>query len=386
MRLQSRLECQFGQYSDGRFDPAAFRHWVACAVPKEIGVFREMKDQVPLKESGYVIVNISVADDGVVAWDAYTHFPFGDRVHAHLTGLAQGLQKLADRNALSAGDSCSIVHFMSDRFPYQSGRIDLCGPIACHGCPVDRNFILIPDTEFFWWSPNSRWEVKGMNWASQKEHYRYLRQIRPAQPHVRRLFFNGTDTSNKPRASRVRGYLRDHGTPRLDVDASLTFVPLDNAIWYEGTLSLPGTYPWTGRLKQLYMLGLPVVHVSVITIGKGYVDPEWHSFVDLVVPPDLRTNITFFHDKRLEDDKIAVQDRRLKELVADLDSAELSTEKAQLALEYIESLTSDDIAEYYASYISRSIALGVPVLDRPEVCMHSKSGSVYPRVELKLDF
>ena len=119
------------------------------------------------------------------------------------------------------------------------------------------------------------------------------------------LFFRGADTTTFNH--RLRGYIRQRLQSERDAEFRhamvyefLTDKNYESAAEfqrYKFLLNLPGRYPWSTRLKYLYLCRSFIINVRVFVKGDA-VDDHYHSFIDVFVPDELCINVdmTFYYE------------------------------------------------------------------------------------------
>jgi hypothetical protein len=78
---------------------------------------------------------------------------------------------------------------------------------------------------------------------------------------------------------------------KIKLDAWANFEYLWNFEKYKILLDLPGIYPWSNRIKFLFLMNSVVVKINIETIGDDYYDKSWISFIDYAVDNTDYVNI-----------------------------------------------------------------------------------------------
>ena len=227
-------------------------------------------------------------------------------------------------------ETCILI-YLSDRIIWHIKDVDKTIPLCVYAQPNNFNYILIPDNTFHINSDDKRYGKHGLNWESQKKLFTNtnaeleLKELTldnnldnnldidldidlDSNTNIIKqnaIFFKGVDTTDKNH--NLRYYIKH----RLKTDTDNEF---KNAMIYEWLtpsnyesvkcftkykflLNLPGRYPWSTRLKYLYLSKSFIINVRVKTLGDGDED-FFKSFVDLIVPDKLCINIdmNYYYD------------------------------------------------------------------------------------------
>ncbi len=231
-------------------------------------------------------------------------------------------------------ETCILI-YLSDRIIWHIKDVDKTIPLCVYAQPNNFNYILIPDNTFHINSDDKRYGKHGLNWESQKQLFTNtnaeleLKELSldnnlnndldndldndlyidlDSNTNIIKqnaIFFKGVDTTDKNH--NLRYYIKH----RLKTDKDNEF---KNAMIYEWLtpsnyesvksftkykflLNLPGRYPWSTRLKYLYLSKSFIINVRVKTLGDGEED-YFKSFVDLIVPDTLCINIdmNYYYD------------------------------------------------------------------------------------------
>ena len=73
----------------------------------------------------------------------------------------------------------------------------------------------------------------------------------------------------------------------IKLDAWSVYEPLYEWSKYKWLLNLPGRYPWSNRFRWLFLMKSGVINVDVQTVGRGYTDYAYMSFINLIVKPGI---------------------------------------------------------------------------------------------------
>lgn len=87
----------------------------------------------------------------------------------------------------------------------------------------------------------------------------------------------------------------------IQLDAWKSYIPVWEFAKYKYLLNLPGHYPWSNRMKYLFLTKSLVINVSVTTKGSDYVDEPFDTISDYIFKPDedyVDIGMTYFVPKR----------------------------------------------------------------------------------------
>ena len=163
---------------------------------------------------------------------------------------------------------------------------------------------------------------------------------------------------------------------------------VDTFTKYKFLLNLPGRYPWSTRLKYLYLSKGFIINVRVKTLGDGDED-YYKSFIDLIVPDTLCFNINMTYYYYDYDKDIKYNKNNKKDTTNNQDTKEYTYEKLNNAeclkvynkikkiyykyknqnpnnnknviksYNLIKNFTINDINEYYYNIITMNYKLGL---------------------------
>ena len=190
----------------------------------------------------------------------------------------------------------SILFWISDRYIYDIEHIDKLLPICLYSQPKNKNFIIIPDSTFFILNENIRYSSYGLNWIQQKQLFKSH-----TNKNNNTIFFRGLNTNSN--IHNLRGYIMDTLNKEKDKEFKNTmkYEFLDKTNYesvkifknYKFNLNLPGHYPWSTRLKYLYLSKSFIINVRVKTIidKSDEIDEHYESFIDLIISDSYCINI-----------------------------------------------------------------------------------------------
>lgn len=255
-----------------------------------------------------------------------------DRVIRNENLINQTIQYAKENNLPIPATSLHI--WVSDRQPWMLGGVDKKVPIYVFAAPKNSKFILFPDNSFDCLETSAKYSGSGMNWDQIKQ--KFLEN--PIIDKKDIIYFKGTPTTFKHSRLREQLYLiAKNGTyctgkeslfkpaeerktnnantalskdliknPKpnehvlIDLDAWNTYIPVWEFAKYKYLLNLPGHYPWSNRMKYLFLTKSLVINVSVTTIGSDYVDEPFETIIDYIFKPNvdyLDKHTTYFVPK-----------------------------------------------------------------------------------------
>jgi hypothetical protein len=97
---------------------------------------------------------------------------------------------------------------------------------------------------------------------------------------INKIFFKGNSTSVKK--TKIREKLRKYNDKRLIVDISDKTLSYYELCKYKYVLDLPGYYPWSVRLIELYLSKSLPIRVSLYNTNENY--EQWIQFYELMFP------------------------------------------------------------------------------------------------------
>lgn len=225
--------------------------------------------------------------------------------------------------------------WVSDRQPWMLGGVDKLVPIYVYAAPAGSRFILFPDNSFDCLEVSKKYDKAGLNWDQIKS--RIKENLVVDKKPV--IFFKGTPTTIKHSKLREQMYLNatnntlcsgtenlfkpsnSHSIKDIEVilagdikhdkhitsdkmiiqlDAWKSYVPVWEFTKYKYLLNLPGHYPWSNRMKYLFMTRSLVINVSVTTVGSDYVDEPFETIISYIFKQGtdyLDYNMTYFVPK-----------------------------------------------------------------------------------------
>ena len=229
-----------------------------------------------------------------------------------------------------------ILIYVSDRIIWNIKDVDKQIPICVYAQPDNLNYILIPDNTFHINSEETRYDKFGLDWEEQKQLFTTIIKrphtiltkptltkptlTNPTLIKQNKIFFKGADTTNYNH--NLRFYIKKRLITENDIefkDAMIyewlkpnNYESVQTFTKYKFLLNLPGRYPWSTRLKYLYLSRGFIINVRVKTLGDGNED-FYKSFIDYIVPDILCINIDmiYYYDKTyLKNNKTTAEDNK----------------------------------------------------------------------------
>lgn len=184
-------------------------------------------------------------------------------------------------------------------------------------------------------------------------------------PKKKEIYFKGTDTTNLNHNLRrdLLIYSKKHTDLPLSIklDAWTDFQRISQFCKYKYLLNLPGRYPWSNRLKYVYLMNSLVINVNVelINIDPPYSDQKYISFIDLIMDESNSIEILYRyyrvdHESSKRHQAEYLQRREFKEFISKLKLVYTFMEKypneydkiVNKNKQNISKITNDTINEY----------------------------------------
>lgn len=275
----------------------------------------------------------------------------------------------------------AIFIWISDRFIWDVENIDVKMPICLYACPRDKNYILIPDSTFIAQSTSSRYAKTGLTWEQQKR--LFTSDIKDKH----NIFFRGADTTYDTHNLRryIFNRLKSETDNLFKNEMIYDFLTGENyesvAAFkkYKFMLNLPGHYPWSTRLKYLYLGRQYVINVRVFTyLTDGTMDDHYNSFVDYLVPDTNCINIDMKYymvgssesvDKHKYADKQNMHEcnmvyDKIKRIYYKYKNKQPSVDaKVRKSYELINKLSTENIYKYYLQIAQFNQELGITTVN-----------------------
>jgi hypothetical protein len=179
----------------------------------------------------------------------------------------------------------TIYLWVSDTHPYFLPDADKKFPIMTYCSPANMDYILFPDDSFACLQINQKYR-------GECKDFDYVKKLiikNTTLKKIDKIYFKGTTTTD--RQSRLREDLEKIAMTDnrviIKLDAWQSYEPLYAWSKYKWLLNFPGRYPWSNRLKYLFLMKSGVINVDLRTIGGDYVDEPYMTFINLIVKPDI---------------------------------------------------------------------------------------------------
>jgi hypothetical protein len=176
--------------------------------------------------------------------------------------------------------------WVSDSHPYYLNNMDKKFPIMTYCTPSNMDYILFPDETFTCLYNFSTTNNCDFDYVKKM----ILDNIVSEKDKIDKIYFKGLPTTKH------KGKLREDLEKISKDEESKLIVNLDSAKNYEPVytwsrykylLNLPGLYPWSNRLKYLFLTKSLVINVDVSTIGKDYIDGPYMTLTNLLIKPNI---------------------------------------------------------------------------------------------------
>lgn len=289
--------------------------------------------------------------------------------------------------------------WVSDRQPWMLSGVDHKVPIYVYAAPLNSKFILFPDNSYDCLETSQKYTGSGLNWDQIKlkfnEYHTDSKQEEKQDTPISKqdvIFFKGTPTTLKHSRLREQLYLNSvndtlctgkeslfkpsnlRNTNDIDIilrndikrgklsermvvqlDAWKSYVPVWEFAKYKYLLNLPGHYPWSNRMKYLFMSKSLVINVSVITKGSDYIDEPFETISDYIFKPSvdyLDINMTYFvpknrHALNTPVEQVTENNRVYNDILSAVDvSADIYTKITNSAYDKANALNLDHIYKY----------------------------------------
>ena len=305
-----------------------------------------------------------------------------------------------------------IYIWISDRFPYETSGINNF-PIYVFSRPKDMNLPIIPDNTFYCLSLEKKYEKNCYGWNEIKqlidektnnkikEDIIYFKgtpttksksQIREKLEILSDIYWEVkkhnklTDSFIKFINDKAKRYKIDHqfidkwinkipDVPlKILLDGWSSFEPVYEFAKYKYLINLPGHFPWSNRLKYLFLMKSHVINVNVQTFGYDYTDEKYITFIDFVLTNDdyneiivkyytIRksdANFDVVGTNKKNDDEFDLFYENIRQTYLRLKSNDTeSNDMIDNAYKKIDELTEDRVSQYIYKCIVLNSELGI---------------------------
>lgn len=219
-----------------------------------------------------------------------------NRLEQNLNLIEKTIEYCKKNNLLIPNTTLYI--WISDRVPWVSDEINKYDnlPIFVYSKPKDSNFAIFPDNTFECFSIESKYNEKCYEWEIIKN--KMIEYNKIVKNKENKIFFKGTNTTNLNHNIRknLEIYAKSNKNYIIQLDAWNKYIPIYKFADYKILLNLPGRYPWSNRLKYLFLTKSLVININVITIfiddNNIFIDDEWETLIDYILEKNDYINLT----------------------------------------------------------------------------------------------
>ena len=183
----------------------------------------------------------------------------------------------------------TLYFWISDRIPW-SKNIDEKIPIYVVAKPKNTNFIIFPDNTFNCITLEEKYNGVCYDWDKVKKIILDKANKIEFEDKNNKMFFKGASTTK--RNSKIRENLhelsKDTKWLSINLDAWYAYISMDKFSEYKYLLNLSGHYPWSNRLKYLFLMNSIIINVDIETVNTStnIIEPRWLSFINLITKPN----------------------------------------------------------------------------------------------------
>lgn len=251
-------------------------------------------------DKDYPMVEIKIKNNVVTSSEGKD-----DRL-VHTKQLINNTISWCKKNNLKVPNTTLYI-WISDRFPWYVSNLDKF-PIYVYARPKNIRMPIFPDNTFQCLTLEKKYRGECYDWDQIKD---IVKKECKSVPKEKIIYFKGTPTTRS--IHRLREKLQEYSKKdqkhlRIMLDAWETYEPIYNFCKYMYLLNLPGHYPWSNRLKYLFLMDSIVINVNVKTINlkPKYEDEPYITFIDYVVDKKDYVEIIYTYyrvDREYKDDK-----------------------------------------------------------------------------------
>jgi hypothetical protein len=203
----------------------------------------------------------------------------------------------------------TLYIWISDRFPWYGDKYNNI-PIFLYAKPKNIDYPIFPDNTFECLTFDKKYSSNCFDWDKTKKLFIQYNEKIKNKKNV--IYFKGTDTTrnNHKLRGKLENYSKKNKNFIILLDAWTKYEPIYNFSNYQFLLNLPGHYPWSNRLKYLFLTQSIVININVKTISYGkdnYIDEEYQSFIDQVITKKDYIDILLVYYKYKGDDPILIE-------------------------------------------------------------------------------
>ena len=174
--------------------------------------------------------------------------------------------------------------WISDSFPWYIENLNKF-PIYVYAKPNNQNFPIFPDNTFECFQLNKKYKGECYDWDNIKK---IVKQKCNISNKEKLIYFKGTSTTRRTYKLRenLEKYQEKFNIPmKILLDAWEKYEHIYKFCKYLYLLNLPGHYPWSNRLKYLFLMNSIVINININTISLDpeYKDPPYITLIDYVV-------------------------------------------------------------------------------------------------------
>lgn len=182
-----------------------------------------------------------------------------DRVK-HILSMLKKTIKYCKENEKKIPNT-TMYFWIADRVPWELKNNMEKYPFFVFASPKDINNVIFPDNTFECITLREKYRGECFDWDYIKKMFEKQNKKMRKQ---KIIYFKGTPTTRK--IHRIREILHDYAVDRKDMlislDAWKKYEPVTNYSKYLFLLNLPGHYPWSNRLKYLFLTNSIVINVK----------------------------------------------------------------------------------------------------------------------------
>lgn len=249
----------------------------------------------------YPLVEYVIKDNKVIV-DETTKLLFMQNKDERLSHNIKILEKTicwAQKHDLCV-PNVSMYIWISDRFPWYIENINF--PIFVYARPTNINLPLFPETTFYCMWIDGKYSNNCLDFDKIKNIMND--KCEKSTNKINKIYFKGADTT-KTTVGNLRKKIYDYSKLQnkipleIHLDANKNFEPLYNYCKYKYLINLPGHYPWSNRLKYLYLTNSYVINVNVrlYNIYPKYEDPEYITLIDYYMDKNNYINVYYNYYK-----------------------------------------------------------------------------------------
>jgi len=212
-----------------------------------------------------------------------------DRVD-HTLQIFEHTLKWCKNNNLHIPDT-TIYIWISDRFPWHNEDFEGKIPIFVYAKPLKSKFLIFPDNTFECLNIKKKYKGECYDWNQVKELTEKKCSNISFSNKLKKIYFKGTPTTKRIHKLRenLEEYAKSDSTMDILLDAWQNYQPLYEWCKYKYLLNLPGHYPWSNRLKYLFLMDSLVINVNLKlkNIYPEYEDDVYISLIDYIVEKNV---------------------------------------------------------------------------------------------------